>query len=88
MKIKLQRVGGILPVLKEAAAEVNWTTEEMEKLLGSIGLQEKVDTKSRDATSHFLEIEGKTVPVDLKKVPSRYKTFFEGLEADLKFVKS
>ena len=88
MKIKLQRVGGILPVMKEAATEVDWTDDEAKKLINLIGLKEKNDTKSRDATGHFLEIDGEVVPVDLKKVPLKYKTIFEGLEADLKFVKT
>ena len=88
MKIKLQRVGGFVPVMKEAETEVDWTNDEAKKLLDSIGLKEKNDTKSRDATGHFLEIDGEVVPVDLKKVPLKYKTIFEGLEADLKFVKT
>ena len=88
MKIKLQRFGGFVPLMKEAVADVNWTDDEVKKLLSSIGLKEKKDTKNRDATGHFLEIAGEVVPVDLKKIPLKYKTIFEGLEADLKFVKT
>jgi len=73
---------------KEAAAEVDWTEQETKALLDFIGLKEKKDTQNRDATAHFLEVNGQTVPVDLKKVPPKYRTIFEGLEADLKFVKS
>ncbi|MCF2446294.1 hypothetical protein L0657_20215 [Dyadobacter sp. CY345] len=88
MKIKLQRVGGILPMTKEAAIEVDWTDEEIKKLLDCICLKEKKDSKIRDATAHFLEVKGKATPIDLKKIPLEYKAIFEGLEADMKFVKS
>jgi hypothetical protein len=87
MEIKLQRFGGILPVMKEATAEVDWSEQEVNKLLECIVRNENVNVRERDATSHFLEINGQSIPVDLQKIPAPYKKTFEELKENLKFKK-
>lgn len=88
MEIKLQRFGGLLPVMKEATAEVDWSEQEVHQLLESIVRNESADPKERDATSHYLEVNGQSVPVDLQKIPAPYKKTFEELKENLKFKKA
>ncbi|KAA6437024.1 hypothetical protein FEM33_20090 [Dyadobacter flavalbus] len=87
MQIKLQRFGGLLPVMKEATAEVDWSEQEIHNLLESIIRNENADPGARDATSHYLEVNGHSVPVDLQKIPAPYKKTFEELKENLKFRK-
>jgi len=87
MEIKLQRVGGLLPVVKECALRVDWSEEELKKLLKKIHVTKKPNSQSRDMTSYYLEVDGKAVPVDLAKVPSQYKDTFNDLTENLKIVK-
>lgn len=58
MKIKLQRLGGLLPVTREATTEVDWTDGEFQQLLKSIRSEEDKDTLSRDVTCDYLEVGG------------------------------
>lgn len=88
MEIKLQRVGGFLPITKEASAEVGWSDDELQKLIQHIRVDEKTDTKSRDITSHYLEVKGEAIPVNLQKLPKEYRDTFDELKANLKPVKS
>ncbi|GGB83793.1 hypothetical protein [Dyadobacter sediminis] len=87
MKIKLQRFGGLLPVMKEATAEVDWSDQEVNKLLENIARNVSASLNERDATSHYLEVNGRSVPVDLQKIPAPYKKTFEELKENLKFKK-
>lgn len=88
MEIKLQRLGGLLPVRREATANINCSEEELQQLLKSIRKDEKkIDTRARDMTSDYLEINGTAVPVDLRKTPPEFKETFEELKANLKPVK-
>ena len=87
MKIKLQRFGGLVPVMKEATADVDWSEQEVSNLLQNIGRNDNANPKARDATSHYLEINGQSVPVDLQKIPTPYKKTFEALQENLKFKK-
>jgi hypothetical protein len=77
MKIKLQRFGGLLPVMKEATAEVDWSEQEVSRLLENIVRNENAN----------LEVNGESVPVDLQKIPALYKKTFEELQDNLKFKK-
>ena len=87
-EIKLQRFGGIIPKMQEAVTQVDWSDHEIEQLLSQICRDEDRDSGSMDTTCHYLKVDGREVPVDLKKVPPKYKNTFEDLKADLKYVKS
>lgn len=88
MVIKLQRVGGILPITREATTDVNWSEQETKDLLQLIRSDNKKNAKGRDMTSHYLEVDGEAFPVDLEKLPSEFKSTFEELKTNLKPVKS
>jgi hypothetical protein len=87
-EIKLQRFGGIIPKMQEAVTQVDWSDHEIEQLISHICRDEHRDSRSMDTTCHYLEIDGREIPVDLKKVPPKYKNTFEDLKAELKYVKS
>jgi len=87
MKIKLKRSGGIVPVKKEAVKEVNWTANDIHDLIHAAERKEEPLQRGRDTTGYFLELENKSVPIDLDKIPSKYKSVFEQLKNELKPVK-
>jgi hypothetical protein len=87
MKIKLKRSGGIVPVKKEAVKEVNWTDNDVYDLIHAAGRKDEPLQHGRDTTSYFLELENKSVQLDLEKIPLKYKTVFEQLKKELKPVK-
>ena len=87
MKIKLQRLGGLLPITREATTEVDWSDDELQQLLKHIRAEEDQNTMSRDATSDFLEVKGEIIPVNTQKVPAKFKAEFEKLKGALKPVK-
>lgn len=87
MKIKLKRSGGILPVKKEAVKEVDWTDDDIEDLIHAAGRKEEPMQRGRDTTGYSLELENKSFPIDLDKIPSKYKNVFEQLKSNLKPVK-
>ena len=88
MEIKLQRFGGMVSLKQEATTHVSWSDQELEQLIGKICRDEKKEPENMNEICHYLAVEGREIPVDLKKVPLKYKATFEGLKADLKYVKS
>ncbi len=88
MEIKLQRFGGMIPMKQEATAKVSWTDQELEQLIDHICRDDKKEPEHMNEICHYLAVEGREIPVDLKKVPPKYKATFEGLKAELKYVKS
>lgn len=88
MEIKLQRLGGFIPIKRESSTQVTWSEEELKKLLEHIRADENEDTLSRDATIDYLEVEGALNPINMQKVPAKYKPVFEELKTGLKPVRS
>ncbi|GLU50575.1 hypothetical protein [Dyadobacter frigoris] len=88
MEIKLQRFGGMVPLKQEATTQVNWSDQELEQLIGHICRDEKKEPENMNEICHYLEVQGREIPVDLKKVPPKYKAIFEGLKTELKYVKA
>lgn len=88
MEIKLQRFGGMVPLKQEATTKVNWSDQELEQLIDHICRDDKKEPEHANEICHYLAVEGREIPVDLKKVPPKYKDTFEGLKAELKYVKS
>jgi hypothetical protein len=87
MKIKLVRTGGFIPVTKMAETEVPITEKELISLLDSL---QPAPNAYRIKDGNYYEVRaGKySSPVDLEKVPDRYKELFSKLKSDLKIVKS
>ncbi|MBE9466473.1 hypothetical protein ACFP1I_24080 [Dyadobacter subterraneus] len=88
MEIKLQRFGGIVPLKQEATTHVSWSDSELEQLIDHICRDENKEPQSMNEICHYLEVQGREIPVDLKKVPPKYKATFEGLKSELKYVKA
>ena len=89
MKIKLVQSGGFLPVTSEAVAEVNWTKEEIRKLLKEISLKQQHGASAvRDGIDHTIEINRKEIPVDLGKASGKYAEVLAQLRDNLKIVKT
>jgi hypothetical protein len=89
MKIKLVQSGGLLPVTKEAATEVDWTKEECESILSQIAVEEnKKSSQIRDGIDHTIEINNKEVTVNLEKASGKYAEVFDRLKKNLKIVKT
>ena len=88
MKIKLQRFGGMVPLMQEATKHVDWSDHELEQLIHHICRDEEKNPSSMNTICHYLEVDGREIPIDLKKVPPKYQPTFEELKADLKYVKS
>ncbi len=87
MEIILKRSGGIISIRKEAVKKVDWSQEELDELLAVVKREEEPQTRSRDATGYSLEINDKVIPIDLDKIPAKYKSVFESLKSKLKPVK-
>jgi len=86
MKIKLIRTGGFIPITKVAEAEVNFTDQELVRLIEVI----KPDLSApriKDGNNYQLNIGTKNTTVDLEKVPEEYKELFNKLKSELKIVK-
>ena len=89
MKIKLIQSGGLLPVTREAVSEVNWTKEEISKLLKRISLKANPGAMAiRDGIDHTIEIDDKEVAVDLNRASGKYAETFNQLRSNLKTVKN
>ena len=86
MKINLVRTGGIIPVVKKAATEVDWGEKEISELLNS-SITDETPGKMRDSTQYQLAVDDKTFSIDLEKVPPEYKEVFDKLKDDLQIVK-
>ena len=87
MEIKLKRSGGIISIRKEAVKQVDWSEKDLDDLLNAIERKETPLSRGRDTTGYFLEVKNKVIPIDLDKVPAKYKAVFETLKKDLKPVK-
>jgi hypothetical protein len=84
MRITLLRTGGFIPITKKAETEVNWSNEEMEKLMDKIRIEDDEPGNKRDATSYQLMYDGGTCPIDIEKVPPEYRSTFDELKNNLK----
>ena len=87
MEIKLQRLGGLLPITRESTIKVDWTEDELQNLIGRIRAEENENTKTRDGTSDYLEVNGESIRINIRNVPLKYKSTFEELKLALKPVK-
>ena len=87
MLITLIRTGGIIPVTKKAAKEVDWTEDEMRELLKQIQNDEGPGQK-RDATGYEIMYNAGTFSIDWDKIPAKYKKTFEELKDNLAIVKT
>lgn len=87
MEITLLRTGGIIPMLKKATKEVNWSENEMSELIKSITAESNYPEKMRDNTEYQLLYNNETFSIDLEKVPEKYKKTIEGLKDNLQVVK-
>ena len=87
MRITLLRTGGFIPVTKKAETEVDWTNDEMEKLMDKIRIEDNEPGNKRDATSYELIYDGGTCPIDIEKVPPQYRSTFDDLKDNLKISK-
>ena len=86
MKIKLIRTGGFIPITKAVETEVNMTDKEMDRLLQVIQ-RDPVSPRIKDGSYYELTVGSSSSPVDLEKVPDEYKSIFNKLKSDLKFIK-
>lgn len=87
MKITLLRTGGIIPMLKKATKELNWSDKEMDALMASIKTEDDDFSKMRDNTQYQLMYNNQTVSIDLEKIPEKYKKTFDNLKDNLQVVK-
>ena len=87
MEIKLKRSGGIAGIRKEALKKVDWSDKELKDLVAAIKRKEEPLSRGRDVTGYFLEVKNEVVPIDLDKIPEKFKTVFESLKDNLKPVK-
>jgi hypothetical protein len=86
MKIKLIRTGGFIPVTKMAEVEVNFTDQEIVRLIEVIRPDPSAP-RIKDGNNYQLNIGTKNTTVDLEKVPEEYKELFNRLKSELKIVK-
>ena len=87
MQITLTRIGGMIPMIKEAQTEVDWTEDELNELLTVIESKSEGQDEKRDATGYELTNNAGTFSIDLDKVPAKFKKTFEELQDNLKIVK-
>jgi hypothetical protein len=86
MKIKLVRTGGFIPITKAAEAEVDLSEDDFARLIETI--QSSPDApRIKDGNYWELRAGSVSKPVDLEKVPDKYKALFVKLKEDLKIVK-
>jgi hypothetical protein len=86
MIIRLIRTGGFIPVTKVSETKVDFSDQELANLLVTI----KHDTaapKVKDGQYYELNVGSDSTPVDLEKVPDKYKDLFNKLKSDLKIIK-
>lgn len=89
MMIKLVQSGGILPITKEASAQVDWSKEERDSLLKKIAVSDAaINHQVRDGIGHTLEIDGVETSVDINKADGKYAALFDKLKSNLKIVKN
>jgi hypothetical protein len=86
MKIKLIRTGGFIPLTKVAETEVNISDNELVKLIEMIQ-PDASGIRIKDGNYYELAVGSKSTPVDLDKVPEKYKDLFSKLKNDLRIIK-
>jgi hypothetical protein len=86
MKIKLVRTGGFIPVTKMAETEVPITEKELISLLDSLQPEPSAH-RIKDGNYYEVTAGKYSSPVDLEKVPARYKELFSKLKSELRIVK-
>jgi hypothetical protein len=87
MEVKLKRSGGIVSIKKEAATKVDWNEKELEDLITAIKRKDEPLSRGRDTTGYFLEVKNEMIPVDLDKIPAKFKAVFKSLKDNLKPIK-
>jgi hypothetical protein len=86
MKVKLIRTGGFIPVTKAAETEVNLTDTELVRLLEVIHPDPKAH-RIKDGNYYELTVGNNSTPVDLDKVPDKYRALFSKLKSDMRIIK-
>ena len=86
MNIKLLRTGGIIPVKKSAEIESNLQDEELERLVKFLKTAPEVP-RLKDGTNYIVTAGDVTAQIDPEKVPEEFKTLFDQLKRELKFIK-
>jgi site-specific recombinase XerC len=86
MRITLTRTGGVIPITKKAEKEVDWKEDEIKKLIERIKTKDNPGSM-RDNTTYELSYHAGTFPVDMEKIPAKYKKMFDDLKDNLKIVK-
>lgn len=86
MKIKLIRTGGFIPIIKMAEVEVNYSDQELVRLIDIIK-RDPSAPKIKDGNNYQLNIGDNNTPVDLGKVPEEYKELFNKLKSEMRIVK-
>ena len=86
MKIKLIRTGGFIPITKVAEAEVDFTDQELVRLIEVIK-HDLSAPRIKDGNYYQLDIGNISEPIDLEKVPEEYKELFSKLKNSMKIVK-
>lgn len=86
MQITLIRTGGIIPILKKASINVDLSNKEIDELINLMKVDD-VPGEMRDNTQYQLVYNEQTVPVNLERIPKRYKKTFESLKDNLQIVK-
>lgn len=87
MKITLVRSGGIIPMTKKAETDVDWSQDELNELLQTIGVERHSPAIARDASSYSLQAGDRTLSIDWDKIPGKYKKVFEEMKDNLKIEK-
>lgn len=86
MRVTLLRTGGIIPMTKKAEKNVDWTSDELSKLIKVIKNEDS--NQKRDATAYQLKYDAGTFSIDWEKIPAKYKKTFEELKDNLVIVKT
>lgn len=86
MKIKLIRTGGFVPVTKAAETEVSLTDKELDSLV-EILKPDPAAPRIKDGNYYELNFGNSSSPVDLEKVPDKYKKIFSKLKSELRIIK-
>lgn len=87
MKIKLVQSGGILPIKKEATADVPWSDDDLQDLLSKSKSRESNNLLARDAIYYTLEANGNETSIDMSKVPKQHLPVFNDLKKKLTIIK-
>jgi hypothetical protein len=86
MKIKLIRTGGFIPVTKTSETEISLSDQELGNLIEIIK-HDRTGYRIKDGNYYELCVGNKNTPVDLEKVPEKYKDIFSKLKAELRINK-